>query len=222
MQITDNSINIANLSVIPSAPGSICLSWESDRTIDSAGWKIEYSVNGSEIQELVASENNVVIPSVVPEGEYVINILSASGSTVFNGSITCTAPDAQEFSGFGITADDMDFYMCRTPDTSPWGEEDLSRYDYITDFTTSEKASFLIRLRDDAEMSDENLNILFIIKDADAQTLSCMSADYTWSEFWKNDCATLDLPWLPNVAGQYQVVICFNGMLAFDLGFNIQ
>lgn len=222
-QITDNSINISNLSVVESDPGTICLEWVSDLPVDSAGWKIAYSVNGGQLQELSAgTENTAVIPAVVPEGEYAIQILTASGNTVFNGSITCTAPEAQEFTGFGITSDDMDFYMCRTPDVSPWSADDLSRFDYVTDFAVGEKASFLIWLHGNAEMADDPLNVLYIIKDTDSTTLSCISADYTWSEFWNDDYATLDLPWLPDAAGQYQVSICFNGMLAFDLDFNIQ
>ena len=221
VEITDNSIHIADIAVVPSDPGSIGLKWESDLQIDSAGWKIVYRANGGEPQELTATENEIVIPSVIPEGEYEIDILSVSGITVFNGSIHCTAPEAQEFAGFGITADDMDFYMCRTPNVSPWGAGDLSRYDYITAFSVDEKASFLIRLNDDIEQSDEPLNVLFTIKDAETQTLSCISANYVWSDFWKDDCAALDLPWLPDTAGHYYVSICFNGMLAFDLGFDI-
>lgn len=221
VEITDNSIHIADLAVVPSDPGSIGLKWESDLQIDSAGWKIVYRTNGGEPQELTATENEIVIPSVIPEGEYEINILSVSGITVFNGSIHCTAPEAQEFAGFGITADDMDFYMCRTPNVSPWGPDDLSRYDYITAFSVDEKASFLIRLNNDTELKDEPLNVLITIKDADTQTLSCISANYVWSDFWKDDCAALDLPWLPDTVGHYYVSICFNGMLAFDLGFDI-
>ncbi len=221
-QITENSINISNLAVIPSDPGTICLSWDSSAPIDSAGWKLAFSVNDGEIREITGiSENTVTVTSVIPEGNYTFTVLSAGGSTVFGGTLTYTAPEAQAFEGFGITDNDMDFYMCRTPDTSPWGVNDLSRFDYITDFSVGEKASFLIYLGDDSEITEDPLNVLFIIKDADGTTLSCMSADYTWSDFWNDNYATLDLPWLPDTAGQYQVVICFNGMIAFDLYFDI-
>lgn len=220
--VTENSITVSNLGLANADAGSLCLAWESSASVDSKGWVLFYSVNGGEVLNISGfTENTVTIPSVVPEGKYAFTLQTVSGNTVINGSFDCTAPEAVDFEGFGITANDMDFYMCRTPDESPWDEDDLRRSDYVTSFSVGEKASFLIRPDQIPDRSDETVTVMFILKDSEGQTLSNITAQYSWDTLWSKGYATLDLPWLPDTAGSYDIGVYFNGMLAFDLDFTI-
>ncbi len=221
--VTENSITVSDLSLTDSAAGSLCLKWSSSAAVDSKGWALYYSVNGGEVQNISGfTENTVTIPSVVPEGNYEFTLQTVSGNTVINGKFSCTAPEAVAFNGFGLAAKDMDFYMCRTPDTAPWDADDLKRSDYVTSFSIGEKASFLIRPQEKPDSSEDILTVMFILKDSDGQTLSNISAEHSWNSLWKKGYATLDLPWLPDTAGRYDIGVYFNGMLAFDLNFSIE
>jgi hypothetical protein len=115
----------------------------------------------------------------------------------------------------------MQFSMCKTPAKANWSRSDLQDSDYTTTFAIGQKASFLIRLNKTYNTSPDTITALFVIRDANGKVVHTCSSASTWTNMWYKGYCELDIPSLPEVAGNYQITVYFNGSFVYSGNFNI-
>ena len=130
-------------------------------------------------------------------------------------------PGYESFESFGLTAGDLKFSMCKTPDKENWDRKDLEDSDYKTTFAIGESASFVVKRPKNSEGSEKSVKITYVIRTADGSVVSIEEAKFVWDDLWNKRYCELVLPAMPDAAGDYSIDICFNGKLACTQEFII-
>ena len=217
-----NSVSVQNFKVDDSNPNYLNVTWtpiDSDRT---QKWLLLYTVDGSATHEITCDQTcSAIITPKIPGAEYTFTLQTEEGSAVLGGTMLHNTPEANAFKGYDVTADHMDFKMCKTPSKKKWDRHDLSKSDYTTEFKTGAKASFLIKLNHKYETSKNKITTLFVIRDEAGKIVSSATKTATWKSMWSKNYCELDIPQLPSAAGKYTIEVFFNGMLANKGNFTV-
>lgn len=216
-----NSVT-TGLSITDTDPNKIVLSWNSDVKVPQGGWMLQYSINGSSPQELTCDEDNTATLSTeIPGVQYTFTLQAADGTPLLGNVVNYETPDSEKFSGYGVSADTMEFSMCKTPKAKDWDRYDLRKSDYTTTFESGTKASFLVRMLQQYSTSPDDITSLFVIRNEDGMIVSTSSVTRTWTSMWYKNYCELDIPAIPQTAGKYTVSVYFNGMLAKEQTFKV-
>lgn len=220
--VSENAITVTDIQASISDPNRLILTWTSNIAVSDKGWVLQYSYDGFPPLELTCKDGNtVVIPAVIPSATYQFTLRSADGSDVFGGSYTYSIPQPAIFSGYNVTADNMNFYMCRRPNVENWDRHDLSSGDYIVTFNPGEKISFLVRMRKVYDTVGGDITILYVIRDSEGKLVHASPENTTWTDMWDYYYCELDIPYTPGTPGEYNVTVYFNGYFAKSIGFTI-
>jgi len=220
--LSANSITFQNVWVDGSSRNEIVVAWDYYGTEPEGGWLLLYTVDGSAEQKVVQCETNRgVIAPLLPGSKYVITVQPANGSTVFGGTLEYQAPEADMFSGYQVTANNITFSMCETPDVSNWDRYDVPEGDYKTSFAPGVSASFVMHLTRDYNESDDKIVTLFLIRDANGNLVSNAYESRTWTSMWYKGYGKLTIPFMPEAPGKYTVEIYFNGTSVTTQSFEI-
>lgn len=210
-----NSLSVKNFTINDTDPSKLVLTWESVDGTNNDGWVLTYSADGAASQEIpVQSENSVTISPIIPGCSYNISLQTNQGGNIIGGTHTYSAKQTDKFEGYGVSADHMEFLMCRTPAWSNWDRYDVPTYDFVTEFSIDEKMSFLVRLRHEYDTSEDNITTLFVIRNENGNVISADAQTRTWTDMWYRNYCELDIPSIPQTPGSYTVSTYFNGQLA--------
>ena len=217
-----NSVTVTEFSVDINDPARLPLSWIFEGKAPEGGWIVKYTVTGMTEPVLInTAEPSVIIEPLIPGCEYVFEILSATGETVFDGSCTYTTPEAEVFSGYGISAEYFQFSMCLTPNKEDWNRNDLKASDYTNTFAVGQSASFSIRLAHEYDVSPDNITTLFVIRDFESKIIRADTQNRTWTSMWYQGYGKMTIPVMPETPGEYTVEIYFNGKYVTTQSFTI-
>lgn len=220
--VSKNSLTVKDFTVEDSDYNKLKISWTPTGEIPSGGWIMRYSVDGSAATQIsVTDDNSVIIEPVVPGCEYIFELLTAEGTAVLGGKQIYKTEEAKEFTGYDVTAANMIFKMCKTPDNANWDRYDLSDSDYTTSFSVGERASFLIRLTHSYDRSNDIITALFVIRDENRTIVDISTSSSSWLDMWYKNYCELDIPGLPQTAGSYSISIYFNGAFANTTEFTV-
>ena len=216
-----NSITVTNFNADISDPNSVRVSWDCE--VPQESWILMYSIDGSTSQEMKCdSKNSAIITPHIPGADYRFTLKTADGSSVLGGILRVKTKEAEKFKGYNVTADHMEFKMCKTPKSKNWDRFDLSKSDYTTTFESGKKASFLIRMRHEYNTSKDKITSLFVIRDKDGNLVMTSTSTAKWTSMWKKNYCELDIPQIPTEAGNYTVSVYFNGALATTQSFTVK
>ena len=165
---------------------------------------------------------SLIIEPLIPGCTYTFEVQPANGDPVFDGTFSFTVPEAEDFSGYDISAEHFVFSMCLTPNKADWDRDDLTAKDYTNTFTVGQSASFSIRLNHAYNTSPDNITTLFVIRDADGSLVRADTWNQTWTRMWYQGYGKLTIPVMPENPGEYTVEIYFNGMYVTTESFTIQ
>lgn len=221
--ITANPISITGITGNNDALNELTFQWDYVGTAPEEGWLLVYSIEDSNIEEVIpCSEAKVSIIPPIPGATYHMTIQAANGATLFGGRFVSTAPDAVAFTGYDTTAEDMTFSMCAVPDVEDWELEDLEDADYKNTFAVGEKAGFLVSMDVIYDISYDEIVSLFVIRDSAGKIVSAESQTRQWIEMWHGGYCELDIPSMPQTAGNYTMDVYFNGASATHAEFTIE
>ena len=216
-----NSLTVTDFKLDSSDSSKFILSWYATQTPPD-GWILLYTIDGGSAKEITCkTENQITISPIIPGSTYEFSLQPADGTPVLGGNRKFTVPKADDFSGFGVTSDNMQVYMCRTPDKSNWTRNDVKKYDYVTEFARSERASFLIRLLSGKQKSDEEVITVIVVRDSSGKVITTSSVSKTWTEMWDDNYFELDIENMPESAGNYEVCLYFDGQLVHTNDFKL-
>ena len=217
-----NSITIDSFTADNADPSKLIISWNAHDYTPQGGWILLYTADGSAPQEIICKNSNQAeIAPLIPGCEYIFTLQAADGRSILGGNRSYNSPAAPEFDDYAVSSDLMEFTMCETPSYSGWSHYDLSEDDYTTTFAVGEEASFVIHLTQQYDTSDDTINTLFVIRDANGAVVDTMATSTTWREMWYNNYCELDIPSLPQTSGDYTITVYFNGAFAGTSDFSI-
>lgn len=216
------SMTVKNFHADDSNPNILELTWDTSTQQEQVDWVLQCSVDGSAPKEYTCdSGKKVVISPVVPGVEYAFTLQRTDNKPVLGGYLVYKAPDAKPFEAYNVSAEFMEFMMCRTPSYSGWDRYDISDSDYTTEFSVGEKASFLVRMRKEYDTSSDTILTLFVIRDKNGAIVETSSQSETWTNMWYRNYCELDVPSIPETPGNYTISIYFNGALAAQTNFTV-
>lgn len=219
--IAANSITAYDIQVDDSDPKELSISWKSS-TVPQGGWMFKYIVDGSKEQSIsVTDGNTAVISAPVPGSTYTFTLLTGDSTPVLGGCITYSTAAAEPFSGYGLTAKNLAFSMCKTPKNKNWDRYDLSKSDYTDTFRPGTKASFLVKSNHKYKVSTDKVITLFVIRDDSGTIVSHNSTTAVWKNMLYNNYCELDIPSLPDDSGKYTITVYFNGAEVYQQKFTI-
>lgn len=216
-----DSATITDFKVDDSNPGQLALSWNPGKLNPQDGWIVSYTIDNSATNEILCSRNDTTISPVIPGRTYHITLQSSDGTAILGGELVYTAAVADDFSGYGVSKDLMEFNMVRTPSYSGWDRYDLSSSDYTTTFEVGEEASFLVRMLHEYDTSDDNIITVFAVEDESGNIVEASISEESWINMWYRNYCELDVPKMPEVPGKYKMSIYFNGALAGETNFTV-
>lgn len=210
--VTPNPVTLTSINGSAEKNYVLKLDWEYTGEAPAEGWLLDYTVDGGAAITVSCPENTAQI-TLYPGSQYEIDVRPVGEVTFFGKHLSYKADQAAKFSNYGVSADDMSFYMCRTPDKANWDRYDVPRSDYTKTFKIGVKASFLVELWDSYKKSKDKVTVTYIIRDDAGVPVSLNSVESTWNKLWNKKFCELDIPQMPETAGQYTVDIYFNGQI---------
>ena len=223
--VGENSVTVKSLSADTSTVGMIALQWEASK-IPEGGWIVSYTVNGSEaVMSTTSTENSVLINPAIPGAEYTFTVRAADSTPTVCETCTAQTADAEDFSvnyaGNVVTKDNLRFNLCRRPQNSSWSHLDLDANDYSSVFSVGESVGYVVFLNRRYDVSYEIITTAFVIQDENGQIVSISSTEQTWTNMWYKNYCELNVPSIPNAAGNYTISVYFNGQFAVKQAFTV-
>lgn len=215
-----NSLEVKGLTA-EYTQGALSVTWES---VDAAShsWTVKCSIDGSPATQYdCQGQTMLLISPAIPGSTYRLELDTQDSDSVLGGLLVYQIPDAQQFSGYGVTADKMDFSMCKRPSYNGWSRYDISSTDYRNSFSQGENAGFVIHVRSEYDTSSDEITSLFVIRNEEGHVVSCETSTETWTRMWYRNYCELDIPSLPGAPGQYSMTIYFNGQFVKTVEFTI-
>jgi len=233
LSITANPHNVYNIQVDESQADRLTVTWDCEGEAPAEGWILKYSVDSASNPGVAqCSGNSAVIQPRIPGAHYRFEILAASGASVFGGTHAYQCPNAPVFEAVDLLIEQSDVnnklgvQMLVTPDMYNWTNSLVSKDDFTTTFKPGEKISLLLHMNTNFLIRDLNVNVLFVIRDANGNVLNdhVSEIDTDWSTLWYPDnyqYAELDIPSVPQEAGEYTVFVYFNNAAVTSIKFTI-
>lgn len=221
VSIGADPINITNFTFELDDSGALLFRFAFTGSAPESGWHVCWSCDGSAMQTLDVEEAQVSLP-FIPGGDYTVSLTPVDGRAIFGHSHSFSVPQAENFTGYGISLNNLQFMMCATPGTDDWTWDQIVQDAYKTTFLTGEQAGFVVWCDTEMEMAEENVQIQFVLQDADGKLLDHASVSVLWSELWHQSFCELTLPNMPEAPGNYCLWIYFDGMFVFMQAFTVE
>lgn len=215
-----NSTTVTNFHAEETESNTLSLNWECG-SIPSGGWKLLYTVDGSAAQEINCTENTASISPVIPGAKYRFTLQPADGTSVLGGVLAYKVAEPELFDAYGTSAEKLEFLMCCPPSYYGWDRWDVPNSDYRTEFVAGEKAGFAIENHGDYSNSDSRLDALFVVRDENGAVLDASVTTHNWDDMWTWGYCELDIPFIPQAAGNYSVSVFFNNEIVVEVNFTV-
>lgn len=220
--ISANTLTISNIRTDTSDPSRLSISWDYSGPAPEDGWLLLYTIDNSSTQEVVPCDSNrAQISPMVPNVQYTCVIQAASGATVFENSFTVDTPNPPIFNDYRLTASNMTFSMCVTPNKENWTVDDVPSSNITNTFQVGQKASIMIRVFKTYDFDWTDYVTMYVIRDENGTFISADTNTRTWAAMWEKGRCNLDIPALPDTPGNYTVTVYFNGRYTGSQEFTV-
>lgn len=210
--VAKNAMSASNFQADHSDPNQLVITWDISSGASADGWLLLYRVDGSEKQASVpCNGNSAVIYGIVPGAVYDITLQDAAGIPVLCEPFSYTAPEAQVFSGYNVTAEDMTCRLYQAPSL-----------EYKTTFLSSDSIYMKISLAKRPGTSEDRVVILFVTHDEEGNVIHNSNTTLIWKNMWTNRECILAIPYTPESDGDYSISIYFNSQLVTDSPYMIK
>lgn len=225
--VTANSITVQQFTVNTETAGQLTVSWDFEGTAPEGGWLLLYTLDNGETPEILKCDSNsAVINLRIPGATYNFEIQAADGCTVLGGENTWKCPNADVFSAYSLSGNDIVANLLKTPSTANWSYKNVSKNDYRSTFSSGDSISVLLHANTDFYVPKDKTTVLYVIRDSEGNVISDLVSEDTgiWYDMWWNNdyhYCELDLPKVPTEAGTYTLSIYFNNAAITSVSFTI-
>ncbi len=222
VSLSANSISIKDIRLDDSKAGQMSITWDYEGKAPKGGWRLLYTIDDGEKQIVHCDSTDCTISPLVPGARYEISIQTDGDTTVFGGEGKFDVEDQGRFDRYGVTWENFTFRMCWTPDDAGWRWYNLYESDFTNTFKVGEKASFVLKLDTNYHDDQDNIDTMFVVRDADGKVISATNGrTRIWVAMWNERYSELDMPAMPQKAGEYTVDIYFNSALVTTQKFTV-
>lgn len=223
LTITPTVISVSDLQVAEQ-DGNWLVTWNSTSDAESSNWTLFCTPSGAEkaagLSIAVENTDSYLIESeqLLPNTTYQVSLELANGD-LLEGSTNSefTTPAAKNFSSYGFNSGYIGIY--HKPDKDEWSAADLAGA--ATRFTTEEKIAFAIQGIGTLQKTDDEVELLYVVKDALDVVISSQIHSVKWNDMWNGDLFVDSLEATPKKAGVYVMEIYFNGEYVVKATFEI-
>jgi hypothetical protein len=217
--ISKNAVTVTGFQAVPSG-GGLKITWDYTGNTPSAPWILTYTIDGGATETAATVDGTSgFIPAIVPGSTYTLKLQIQDGTTVIGSVRTITLAQALPFSGYGASFDGMTWQMCIAPSATDWNWRDVKSYQ--DKFSATQQAGFVARLSNRYGVSEDAINVAYVIRDAQGAVISVNNTVQTWTSLWFQYYGEFTIPVLPQIAGQYTIEIYFNGAFVHQQSFTI-
>ena len=215
-----NPLVVTGLQATANEDGTITASWQTASGAPVGGWYVTYGVPTSNheprLQE--CTENSVTLKGLIPDADYTISLTPADGADVF-GTVEASAktPSGGRFDRYGATPSTTYISLWETPAEVNWDYRSLTTSK--TSFSADEDIALCLELTR-KEDSDDEITLLYVIRNANGEPVSDASAQLTWDQMWHERRHTSTIP-NPGAAGEYTLEVYVNRQLLKSIDFAI-
>ena len=217
--ISKNAVTVSGFQAVPSK-GGLDISWEYTGNQPTSEWILTYTLgNGTAETVIPTTGTHGRIEAVAPGAAYTLKLQMQDATTVIGSLHTIELAQAQPFAGYGATADGMTWQMCLAPEQNDWDWWNIKNYQ--DSFKIGQKAGFVARLLNVYGISDDLINVVYVIRDAEGNVVSVNRAPQSWTSMWFRFYGEFNVPALPQTPGQYTIEIYFNGASVHQQSFTM-
>ena len=223
--VTANPTTVTDAQVTYAAETGMQITWNS-ASEPQGGWLVMYSIDGSETTQMAeCTGTTATIKDVVPNAHYSFQIMAADGSTVFGGTAEHPGIEEAPFKSHGLSADQIQYSLCRTPDKEGWTYEDVKDSDYTTSYAKGEAASLVLYTSTRFYLRTDETTVMFVIRDEEGNVIPSLvrTKILPWRNLWPGvgKYCYLDIPVMPTDYGKYSVEVYFNGATVLKKDFSV-
>lgn len=215
-----NPITIQDFTCTVTDEMGLHISWNYAGHTPEGGWRIRYSINGDEVEEIATEETSLTL-RLLPQSSYNFSILAADGSYLFQSEHSFQTSELAYFNDLAIDAQALQTWMFLWNSEAVWDWADVSTDAYRISFTYGETAGLILIAENAAEKSDLAVNVQFVLVGADQVPVRMDTATMIWNGMWQDNLCCLALPYLPEVPGSYSLILYFNGQFVCQQDFTI-
>jgi len=218
--LSPNSIHITQIETDDSDRNNLVVKWSFEGDAPADGWLLMYSLDGSSDRQVIrCTEATGTITPLIPGAKYTIAVQPTDGTTAFNGTLEYQSPAPTIFNSYEISADDMEFDMCLTPNVTNWDRYDVKQY--TQSFKVGASASFVMHVTKRTSQTSDKVVTLYVIRDAQGNVVSSKYESRSWDDMWLNRYGKLTIPVMPEEPGTYSVSVYFNGAAVTKQNFTV-
>lgn len=222
VSLSANSVTVNTVKLDDTKPNEMGITWKYEGNAPKDGWRLFYTIDDGEKHVMHCDTTSATISPLVPGATYVVTFELSDDVTVFGGKTKFEVPDRGRFDSYGVTWENFKFRMCWTPDETDWHWYNMYENDFTNTFKVGDKASFVLRLDTNYHDDQDNIETLFVIRDADGKVVSAVSGrTRIWVAMWNERYSELDMPSMPQKPGDYTVDIYFNNALVTTERFTV-
>ena len=217
--ISAKATTITNISVTQDK--GLKVTWDYVGNAPEGGWLLMYDVDGTESYEVMqCATNSATIGTAIPKSAYSLAIQTADGNSIYGGSYTYHVPGAKDFDQYSLPASYIDVYLGKTPAEETWSYQNVEK---ATSFASGDSVTMVLNATKKFYTYAENVDISFVVRNANGQAILELTNSYTkvWQKLWDNYYATLAVPAMPTIAGDYTLELYFNGDFVSSNSFSI-
>ena len=223
--MTANPVTVTDVQASYSAETGMVLTWKS-ASEPAGGWLVMYSLDGSDTTDIATcSGTTATIKNVIPNATYSFRIMASDGSTVFGGTAEHPGIEETKFKRYGLSAEQIQSSLCRTPDKESWTHEDVADSDYTTSYAPGESASLVLYTSARFYLEKDETTVMFVIRNSDGKVIPSLVRTKVspWRDLWPGvgKYCYLDIPVMPTEYGEYTLEVYFNGATALTKNFSI-
>lgn len=207
VEVTADPINVTDFHAELKNPWTMNLTWDFTGSAPASGWVLTYTIDGGDPISINCTENSAVIP-LTPNSSYSFELSAGDERTFFSVPFAYGPVQTSAFEGYYVTASNMSFTMYL-------GSKEQSA------FSAGDKATLKGAMDCKYGESDDKIVSTFVIRSADNRLISENTYTCSWKKLWKKRACTLEVPQLPDQAGEYSLDLYFNEMYVATLSFTI-
>lgn len=210
--VAKNALTASDFQVDHSDPNKLKLNWTVNSDADEDGWLLLYTIDGAKTQYSVTCDGaSAVVEGVVPGATYEFTLQDSSGTAVLCAPYQYCVPEAETFSGYKVTAEDMKCQLYKSSDVI-----------YTDTFDSSDRIYMRVTLGKRRSYSDDDILILFVTRDSEGNVIFNSNTTLKWNNLWTSRECILAIPYTPDEPGAYSICIYFNGQFITEEPYTIK
>lgn len=227
LSVSANPVTLTGFQVDDSDRQALKLSWQYAGNSPEGSWQVIYTLDGSDLPSAATAEGtSATVAPRIPGATYHFTIQLSDGTSVFGGTQDYVCPAAADYSGHGMTRSGLSAKLLVTPAEENWVTGTIPAESFVQSFTVGQSISVLLQNSYSVYLDDEQINILYVFRDAQGQVAPELIGEETrtWREMFgvtNSPLAGLNVPTAPTAAGNYTLDIYFNGTAAASISLSI-